>query len=592
MKRALYIGPSHAAGGIPVIVDGIKPVEVEGLEYKICGDAYRSNEHLEFIGKTNIEILDSIHKDFSCKFDQGKADGTDFIICKLAVRDLKKNNRSGTVREILDQIQREVGCKLSDGSLPGKKLGNGGLFAKTALYTDSRFKSDANYPDLPLMATVYGYLNPKGTLFSFEGIEDAFLAKCDLFDIENVRLCKGSEIGHVIDLAITLPGNTIAELAELQNLSKDKLGNIQLAYCDLSIKSILNAAKMLSYSGIILLLDNAAFVFQTNNIVPLIINNAANYKYSQDFVQLAADSFAEGGQLKGYALRVKNNLEQMDSDVTEWTAVPVTGTQQIEVNGKTKDMPLFAFPQNYNTAPSLYLNSGGGSAPCCELCGKEPIGTIYWIQNDKKRLIMGVGSECITHFQAQSGTEMTREAKVQEAKEFDKLLYQICLWLLDVGYRHQEQEPIKELDPPVFYKKKMVKWKAIWQSPTARFVKNYSDRFFLWHFYEMLYPFNFAEQMSYQLSTPVLRYDNEQKKWISTGPPDPETCRLEAEKKLLSWYTRKRTRITDAIKKLSELLLNQRKYIGDGGLWVDTWEKECNGMNEQLIKMCEPLQIF
>lgn len=587
MKRALYIGPSHAAGGIPVIVDGIKPVEVEGLEYKICGDAYRSNEHLEFIGKTNIEILDAIHNDFSCKFDQSKAEGTDFIICKLAVRDLQKHNRSGTVREILDQIQREVGCKLSDGSLPDKKMADGGLFARAALYCDNRFSSDANYPSLPLLSAVYGYLNPKGTLFCFSGIEDAFIGKCDLFDIEGVHLCRGSEIARVVDLAVTMPGNTLDDLKQLQNLPKDELGNLQLAYCDLSVKSILSAAKILSYSGIILSMDNSAFVFETSKITPLLINNPANYKYCKDFLHLPADALATGGELKGYALRVKNNLEQMDSNATEWTAVPVTGTQQIEVNGKTKDMPLFDFPQNYKTAPSLYLNSSGGEgAMCCELCGKEPIGTMYWIQNDKKRLILGVGSECITHFQPKSGNEMTREAKVQEAKDFDAKMKEICLWLLKEGYRGKEND---HLSPPKRMQKNMLNWKAIWQDTANRTVKNGSDRLFLWHFYDLLFPFNFAQELSFLLSTPVLRYDNEQKKWVQAGPPDPETCRMEAEKKLLSWYTRNKAKKIDAIRTFSELLQSQRKFIGEEGQWVDWQVSMCESMNEQLVEICKPI---
>jgi hypothetical protein len=124
---ALYVGPSHAENGIPVVIDSQRNVEVEGMEYKICSQAYMSDEHLSFKDKTNLEILDFIHTKFNCKFEQPKADSNDFIICKLAVRDLKSYDRSGTVREILDEIQGDKGCKLSTGQLGvAKTLEEGG----------------------------------------------------------------------------------------------------------------------------------------------------------------------------------------------------------------------------------------------------------------------------------------------------------------------------------------------------------------------------------------------------------------------------------------------------------------------------------
>ncbi len=134
---ALYIGPSHAEGGIPVIVDpnkpGEHPVEVEGIEYKICAEAYNSNEVLTFTQKTNFEILDSIHKDFSCKFKQGEADGGDFIICKVAVKDETKRSRSGTVKQLLDEIQGENGCRLSNGQI-AQKAKQGGVVKSRPIF--------------------------------------------------------------------------------------------------------------------------------------------------------------------------------------------------------------------------------------------------------------------------------------------------------------------------------------------------------------------------------------------------------------------------------------------------------------------------
>jgi hypothetical protein len=125
-----YDGPLHSEGGIPVLVDGTRPVEVEGEEYLICNEAYYSDEVLEFKQKTNLEVLDSIHGEFSCKFDQGHADSGDFILCRLVVNDPAKHDRKGTVLQILDAMQNEKSCRVSNGKLgDGKKLEDGGKMA-------------------------------------------------------------------------------------------------------------------------------------------------------------------------------------------------------------------------------------------------------------------------------------------------------------------------------------------------------------------------------------------------------------------------------------------------------------------------------
>jgi len=130
----LYKGPSHAEGGIDVLVDGHQPVEVEGQEYKICTEAYNSPEILSFTDKTNLDVLNYIHQQFSCKFEQNKADGGDFILCKLVVKDPKRYNRKGTVKQILDEMQNEKSCRLSTGNLGegGKAERGGKLTAKPA----------------------------------------------------------------------------------------------------------------------------------------------------------------------------------------------------------------------------------------------------------------------------------------------------------------------------------------------------------------------------------------------------------------------------------------------------------------------------
>ena len=136
--EALYVGKRHydkdgkPLGGIKVMVDESYMVEVEGGEYKICTEAYNSKEVLSFQNKTNKEILDYIHNNFSCKFEQNKANSGDFILCRLVVNDKKPKTYKGNVREILDMMQSEQSCRVSFGSNSMKKGGvvNDGEIAK------------------------------------------------------------------------------------------------------------------------------------------------------------------------------------------------------------------------------------------------------------------------------------------------------------------------------------------------------------------------------------------------------------------------------------------------------------------------------
>src|ERR1035437_1563990 len=110
----------HKDGGIAVKVDGVKDVEVEVKEYKMCQDAYDkamlSTKVYEFKNKTNLEILDEIFTDNNCTFETHKANSGDFILCRLVVLDDKKYDRTGNTKEILNLMQSEKSCKVSSGS--------------------------------------------------------------------------------------------------------------------------------------------------------------------------------------------------------------------------------------------------------------------------------------------------------------------------------------------------------------------------------------------------------------------------------------------------------------------------------------------
>jgi hypothetical protein len=63
--KGLYAeGKRHSEGGIPVLVDDVKPIEVEVGEYKLCKSAMQSKKVYNFKYKTNKEILDSLFQKF------------------------------------------------------------------------------------------------------------------------------------------------------------------------------------------------------------------------------------------------------------------------------------------------------------------------------------------------------------------------------------------------------------------------------------------------------------------------------------------------------------------------------------------------
>lgn len=110
----LYEGPSHDAGGIDVVIDGVKPVEVEGDEYHICAAARKSPKVYNFVNKTVKEILDALFEASQCEFNQGEANSGDFIICKRVVTDDAPRTIEGTCEEIINTLQAEKACNVSN----------------------------------------------------------------------------------------------------------------------------------------------------------------------------------------------------------------------------------------------------------------------------------------------------------------------------------------------------------------------------------------------------------------------------------------------------------------------------------------------
>lgn len=123
-KKGLFVGNSHANGGIPSeVVETGQQIEIEGDEYYICREAYNSSDEYDFKGKTNKQVLDKFYTEHSCKLDQERMNAGDFIVCKLVVKDSKKYDRKGTIKQILNQIQGEKGCKVESGAQRLKRQG-------------------------------------------------------------------------------------------------------------------------------------------------------------------------------------------------------------------------------------------------------------------------------------------------------------------------------------------------------------------------------------------------------------------------------------------------------------------------------------
>jgi hypothetical protein len=150
------------------------------------------------------------------------------------------------------------------------------------------------------------------------------------------------------------------------------------------------------------------------------IKRVTEKKYvTMEYIQKPDIRYAEGG-VTSYQQRVENNFKQMGTESTEWTTVPVTGIVDTKDDkGKEVSLPTFDFTttKGYKTPNTMYRSDSFNV--CCELCGKQ-IKRVYWIKNDKRKYILSVGSECVTHFEeGKSGVENVREYKIELAKKYN-----------------------------------------------------------------------------------------------------------------------------------------------------------------------------
>lgn len=175
-------GKSHIKGGIKVLVDNVKPIEVEKYEYKLCKTAMQSDRIFEFQNKNNKEILDAIFQYANCEFKQHEANDRDFILCKLTVLNPEKRNITGTCREIVNIIQSEQSCNISNDS--DEFLFGGEVELDSDLELAKRMYDRGEDENKILQKTGW-FVNPFDNLWRYEIDDSKITLKVDFYKIKN-----------------------------------------------------------------------------------------------------------------------------------------------------------------------------------------------------------------------------------------------------------------------------------------------------------------------------------------------------------------------------------------------------------------------
>lgn len=164
-KSGLYDkGFRHDSGGILVIVDKKKPIEVEIGEYKLRKDAVYGNKVYSFKNKTNLEILDHIFVDNKLTFKIDEAESGDYIICRLATLDPNPRTFNGTALDFINLIQGQHGCKTTGNNDYTFEHRLGGEISPTDTDIDSLKEKIKKVEDINLWLQKYISENEKNIL--------------------------------------------------------------------------------------------------------------------------------------------------------------------------------------------------------------------------------------------------------------------------------------------------------------------------------------------------------------------------------------------------------------------------------------------
>jgi len=117
-----------------------------------------------------------------------------------------------------------------------------------------------------------------------------------------------------------------------------------------------------------------------------------------------------GTGLLKHAEAVSATMIYLGTNSGQWSAVPVEDMVEVQdASGKGRVVPQFAMPKDYTPVETPWSASGAGGEFCCELCA-TPIKNAFHIQNDEKKWLMTVGSECVTKFgDGMSGEQLAKK---------------------------------------------------------------------------------------------------------------------------------------------------------------------------------------
>ena len=154
---------------------------------------------------------------------------------------------------------------------------------------------------------------------------------------------------------------------------------------------------------------------------------------------IAKASEGSAAKLLTYAQRVRATMLYLGDPDGEWNAVKVTGmTETTDDRGTSTSVPVFEMPKGYKQAETPW--SGDDS---CSLCGAR-IKNHYHIQNDKNKLTMNVGSECVQKYTpaGETGEKQAKKSIAAATRETISRLEEAKNLLWNAGtYQAQHRDP-------------------------------------------------------------------------------------------------------------------------------------------------------
>lgn len=128
-----------------------------------------------------------------------------------------------------------------------------------------------------------------------------------------------------------------------------------------------------------------------------------------------------GTGLLKHAEAVSATMIYLGTNSGQWSAVPVEDMVEVQdASGKGRAVPQFAMPKDYTPVETPWTASGAGGEFCCELCA-TPIKNAFHIQNDEKKWLMTVGSECVTKFgDGMSGEQLAKKGMQKKRRNLVK----------------------------------------------------------------------------------------------------------------------------------------------------------------------------